>query len=54
VGGPWARRLRYFPATGKVLVKHLPMGEAAKVTTREESFRSKLKSERLAGEVELF
>ena len=54
VGGPWARRLRYFPATGKVLVKHLPMREAAKITTQEEDFRTKLKSERLAGEVELF
>ena len=54
VGGPWARRVRYYPATGKVLVKHLPMGEATKVTSQEESFRSKLKNERQAGEVELF
>lgn len=54
VGGPWARRVRYYPANGKVLVKHLPMNDAVKVTKQEESFRSKLKSERLAGEVELF
>ena len=54
VGGPWARRLRYFPASGKVLVKHLPMGEATKVRTQEEVFRAKLKNERHVGEIELF
>jgi chemotaxis protein CheD len=54
VGGPWARRIRYFPAIGKVLVKHLSMGEATKVQTDEERFRDKLRKERLTGEVELF
>jgi chemotaxis protein CheD len=54
VGGPWARRLRFYPSNGKVLVKHLPMGEAAKVRSQEDEFREKLKSERQAGEVELF
>ena len=54
VGGPWARRVRYYPANGKVLVKHLPMGEAVKVRTQEEDFREKLRTQRQAGEVELF
>jgi chemotaxis protein CheD len=54
VGGTWARRLRYFPSTGKALVKHLPMREAAKIGHREQDFRSKLKSEHIAGEIELF
>jgi chemotaxis protein CheD len=54
VGGPWARRVRYYPANGKVLVKHLPMGEATRICTQEEDFRAKLQSERQAGEIELF
>lgn len=54
VGGQWARRVRYYPATGKVLVKHLSMHEAINVGSREADFRSKLKQERVAGEVELF
>jgi chemotaxis protein CheD len=54
VGGAWARRVRYHPTSGKVWVKHLSMREADKVSDREQNFRSKLRSERLAGEVELF
>jgi chemotaxis protein CheD len=54
VGGNWARRVRYYPATGKVLVKHLSMHEAMNVGSREVDFRKKLKTERVAGEVELF
>jgi chemotaxis protein CheD len=54
VGGSWARRLRYFPSTGKVLVKHLPMNEASLVGNRERDFRDRLQQERLVGDVELF
>jgi chemotaxis protein CheD len=35
VGGEVARRLRYHPATGKVMVKHMPMGAASKVVHHE-------------------
>jgi chemotaxis protein CheD len=35
VGGPWGRRLRYFPRTGRALVRHLSMAEIQHVTTRE-------------------
>jgi len=54
VGGHWARRVRYYPSTGKVLVKHLPMREAANIGTQESDFREKLRNERVAGDVELF
>jgi chemotaxis protein CheD len=54
VGGHWARRVRYYPSNGKVLVKHLPMREAAKIGSQEENFREKLLHERVAGDVELF
>jgi chemotaxis protein CheD len=54
VGGTWARRLRYYPNTGKAMVKHLPMRQAAKIGHREKDFRDKLKSEHIAGEIELF
>jgi chemotaxis protein CheD len=35
VGRELARRLRYHPATGKVMVKHMPMGAASKVVHHE-------------------
>lgn len=54
VGGAWARRVRYLPSNGKVMVKHLSMREASKVSDRERNFRDRLKRERIAGEVELF
>jgi chemotaxis protein CheD len=54
VGGECARRVRYCPATGKVLVKHLPMREAAKIGTEEQRLRDKLRHERVIGDVELF
>jgi chemotaxis protein CheD len=54
VGGPWARRLRYYPSSGRALLKHLPMSEAAKIGSRERDFRAKLQAERVVGEVELF
>jgi chemotaxis protein CheD len=54
VGGRVARRLRYYPRTGKVLVKHLAMQEAKVVGAEERDFRLRLKQERVAGEVELF
>lgn len=54
VGGHWARRVRYYPSTGRVLVKHLPMREAANIGTQEADFRNKLRHERVAGDVELF
>jgi chemotaxis protein CheD len=54
VGGHWARRIRYYPASGKVLVKHLPMREAARIGEREESLLERLRRTRVAGDVELF
>jgi chemotaxis protein CheD len=54
VGGNFARRVRYHPRSGKVLVKHLPIGEAHKVADEESNFRTRLRNERVGGEVELF
>lgn len=54
VGGDCARRVRYHPRSGKVLVKQLPIREAAKVGDEEREFRRRLKNEATAGEVELF
>jgi chemotaxis protein CheD len=47
VGGPWARRLRYHPRSGKALVKHLPMREAGKIGDLERDFREKLKRQKI-------
>ena len=54
VGGRVARRLRYFPRTGKVLVKHLQMQDAAAIGAEERAFRQRLKQTPMTGEVELF
>ena len=54
VGGRVARRLRYYPRSGKVLIKHLPMREAAGVVAEERDFSKRLEQKPIAGEVELF
>jgi chemotaxis protein CheD len=54
VGGRVARRLRYYPKTGKVLSKHLPMQETAAVAAEEREFGKRLTQTPLSGEVELF
>jgi chemotaxis protein CheD len=52
-GGQIARRLRYFPNSGRALVKHLSMQES-NVREREREFRARLQEQPLAGGVELF
>jgi chemotaxis protein CheD len=54
VGGRIARRVRYYPRTGKVMIKHLPMQQAAAVGAEELKLRKRLQQNPLAGEVELF
>ena len=53
VGGRWARRLRYFPVTGKVLVKHLETHEAPDLADERQVYEEAVKSVR-PGEIELF
>jgi len=52
VGGNVARRLRYWPLSGRVMVMHMPMTSAAKVVAQEAQVAATL--EPGAGSVELF
>lgn len=54
VGGGWARRIRYFPVSGRVLLKRLEMTRAAEVTARERDLERSLRDGPLTGRVELF
>lgn len=54
VGGGWARRIRYLPASGRTLVKRMEMTRATEVTARERDLEQTLLGKPLAGEVELF
>ena len=53
VGGRWARRLRYHPTSGKVLVKHLETHEAPDLADERQVFEEVVRSVR-PGEIELF
>lgn len=53
-GGRVARRLRYYPRTGKVLSKHLPMQQNVVIAAEELDFRKSLQQKPVVGEVELF
>ncbi len=52
--GEYARRVHYFPVTGKVFVKHLHPTETHTVAGSEASYSHVLKSQPVAGSVELF
>lgn len=54
VGGGYARRLRYYPETGRALVKRLPTGEATEVARNEKELKARLSLRPPVGEVELF
>jgi chemotaxis protein CheD len=54
VGDTCPRHVRYFPATGKVQVRHLGAGQQVGVVSREEKFLKGLDAEPVAGEVDLF
>ena len=54
VGGNCGRRLRYFPATGKALVKHLDMTDAKAVALQDSAHQKSLRTQRVHGDVELF
>ncbi|WP_028081950.1 chemoreceptor glutamine deamidase CheD [Solimonas soli] len=48
------RRVHYFPATGRALVKRLPAAERASVAADESRYLSRLRAKPAAGSVELF
>lgn len=54
LGGTCARRLRYYPLTGQVLVKHLSMQEATGIAGSEQEHRARLAKALPTGDVELF
>ncbi len=54
VGGPWPRKVEFFPATGRVRVKKLRALQATGVVERETHYLHDLEEEPVEGEIELF
>ena len=54
LGGPWPRKVVYFPASGKVLVKKLESLHNDTLVARERSYYQDLNQGPVAGEIELF
>jgi chemotaxis protein CheD len=54
VGEKFPRRVVYFPATGRVLVKHLRSIDCLILATRETHYRAKLETTSAGNDVELF
>ncbi len=52
--GTFPRKIYYFPATGKVLVKKLKSMHNSTIVERERSYRDRIHSEPVSGDVELF
>lgn len=50
----YPRKVYFFPHTGRVLVKKLKQMHNNTIVVREQSYASRLRSEQVAGEVELF
>lgn len=50
----YPRKVYFFPATGRVLVKKLVRTHNDTIERREREYRARLKSDQVAGEVELF
>jgi chemotaxis protein CheD len=54
LGGSDARKLGYFPRSGRVLLKHLPVAATAADLAVETAYRRELQRTQPAGDVELF
>jgi len=52
--GSFPRKIYYFPATGKVLVKKLKSMHNSTIVERERTYRDRLQSAPVSGDVELF
>lgn len=52
--GNFPRKIYYFPATGKVLVKKLKSMHNSTIVERERTYRDRIQSEPVSGDVELF
>ena len=54
LGGPHPRKLLYFPASGRVLLKKLPISLENKVCEKELQYQRSLEQVPVAGEIDLF
>ena len=54
MGGPWPRRLFYFPDSGKVLLKRMPRAASTKVATAERDYVQRIDDKPVEGTVDLF
>lgn len=52
--GPRARKVYFFPASGRVLVRKFESLHNDTIVQREIEYRTRLKTERVSGEVEIF
>ena len=54
LGGLHPRKVLYFPSTGRVLMRKLPLSQDEKVGQREMQYQNKLEHTPIAGEIDLF
>ena len=54
VGDVYPRKVYYFPTTGRVMVRRITRLHNATLFERESAYREKLRSDRVAGSIELF
>jgi chemotaxis protein CheD len=54
VGGSCPRRILYYPLSGKLLLKRLPVAASNTVSMAEEKYNQTIKKEPVGGEVDLF
>lgn len=54
VGGPWPRKVVFFPASGRARVKKLVSLHNNTLLEREQDYRRRLENDPVAGDVELF
>jgi len=54
MGGLHPRKIMYFPSTGRVLVKKLPISDNEKISQRELDYQHTIEDKPVAGEIDLF
>jgi chemotaxis protein CheD len=54
LGGPYPRRIHYYPSTGRVVRRLLGTNETYAVAREETEYAEKLRSQPTSGEIHLF
>lgn len=54
LGGPHPRKVLYFPSSGRVLVRKLPLSRENKICERELKYQRSIEQAPVAGEIDLF